>query len=426
MTRPGRTQTIGLEGWFIVAVFVLISASRWFTGAGDDNDYTRGSALAQAIWGVVYAAAIYGLLRCRPRTAALLRRTPVIAILMVVAAASTFWSIDAGITAKRAIGLVGTTAFAYYLAARFTLPEFVRILIRTCWIVAAASLVAAVAFPAMGVMHDEYDGAWRGIFIHKNFLGEFMGLAILTFVAALMSEPQSRRWNICGLLFCIVLLVKSQSATSLAIAAASCGLAMCIVLYRSSPWGRVITTLGAGTLFFSAAGIVAYGVDPQSALSLLGRDATLTGRTDIWSGVVQAISMRPWLGYGYDVFWLPNGDFPSFLNFGSYWRPDHAHDGFLEVMLDLGIVGCILSCVALLQSLVRSVLLLRRGLGESRLWPLLTTLCFIFLNATESTIAKYNDFSWIIFVVGMLYATTVVPNSLGAYADDGRAIPAGA
>ena len=74
---------------------------------------------------------------------------------------------------------------------------------------------------------------------------------------------------------------------------------------------------------------------------LLNRNQDLTGRTEIWSMVMDAILEHPWLGYGYHAFWR-GADGPSVDVRLSGWIPPHAHNGFLDLALDFGIAGPLL------------------------------------------------------------------------------------
>ena len=391
------------ESWLIVCVFVLMAVSVWFSGNEGSTDLLRGSLQEQVVWGIAYFGAAIGLLRCRESLGGLIRSSlPVIAIILL-ASLSTIWSTDPSITLKRAIGLLGTSAFAYYIAGRFKLTEFVGILGVTCYGIAILSFLAIVLVPSIGVMHDSYAGAWRGIFIDKNVLGEFMALSLLTFGVVIFSKLWPRRLAVIGAALSLALLVGSQSVSPLIICAVLLIAIALTVLYRRGSHGRLIALALGVSLFLIGLSALAGGLDGQFILNALGRNDTLTGRTDLWPQVVQAISNRPWLGYGYSAFWLPNGDFTYFIS--PNWTPNQSHNGYLEACLDVGVVGASTAVLAILVALRRGVASLDRHLASCYAWPLLAVIYFLAVNLTESSIAKYNNFNWIIFVVAFLYAS---------------------
>lgn len=383
-----------------------MGVSAWFSIAEGDADIMRGSPLEQVLWGIVYVAATVGIFRNRNNVPQLLRLSlPIIAI-VALATASTTWSADPSITLKRAFGLFGTTAFGYYIVSRFKLEDFVDTLGLTCYVVIALSLLAVVFVPSIGVMQNEYAGAWRGIFNHKNFFGEFMTLAFVTFATILLSKAWRRWIAATGLLLAVFLLVQSKSVSAWFVSfivAFAIGLA---VLYGHGLRGRVAAFAIGGAVLLAAVALLADSAYSQAILDLVGRDETLTGRADFWPEVTQAISFRPLLGYGYGAFWLPNGDFSYFIHSGSI--PAHAHNGYLQASLDIGILGSAVAVLAILVAMHRGAALLGQGLPRGYMWPFLTTIYFAVVNLTESSIATYNSFNWIVFVVAFLYASQCV------------------
>src|SRR5262249_38003099 len=99
---------------------------------------------------------------------------------------------------------------------------------------------------------------------------------------------------------------------------------------------------GTGTFLYTTAMLaliiaVAGGLVLWEPLLLaLDKDSTLTGRTDIWTLVVDAIAERPWLGYGYGVFWQPENPRAQLIWYVLDWQFTHAHNGWLETLLQLG------------------------------------------------------------------------------------------
>ena len=144
------------------------------------------------------------------------------------------------------------------------------------------------------------------------------------------------------------------------------------------------------------------GLDTQALFDLLGRDSTLTGRTDIWPYAITAIGDRPFFGWGYKAFWLDDGPVQQYIT--SDWLPFHAHNGFLELSLDIGIVGTSFFVIGWIAGIWRGVRLVLTSTGAVPLWPLMTLICFVLSNITEATIATYNTFPWVIFLSAFVYA----------------------
>ena len=90
--------------------------------------------------------------------------------------------------------------------------------------------------------------------------------------------------------------------------------------------------------------VVWIGVDmtfdiQETLYSILGKDKTLTGRSDIWQDVL-SINTNPFIGTGYDSFWL--GERLKFMWEKHWWKPTGSHNGYLETYLNLGLIGLLL------------------------------------------------------------------------------------
>jgi O-antigen ligase len=68
----------------------------------------------------------------------------------------------------------------------------------------------------------------------------------------------------------------------------------------------------------------------------LGRNTTLTGRTDIWKDLLQ-MDVNPWIGRGFESFWL--GDRADYFAQKYYFHPNQAHNGYIETYVNLGLIG---------------------------------------------------------------------------------------
>jgi len=133
----------------------------------------------------------------------------------------------------------------------------------------------------------------------------------------------------------------------------------------------------------------------------------LTGRTDIWAGLIESIKMKPWLGNGYGVYWLdPLG--PSYyVRLQLEWGIPSAHNGWMDTWLSIGAVGVGLFALLFLLTTILAFDRLRKG-GTETYWVILSTIMFFAFSMSESTILQQNDLSWVMFVA------TSAPYNFGA------------
>ena len=135
-------------------------------------------------------------------------------------------------------------------------------------------------------------------------------------------------------------------------------------------------------------------------LELVGKDSTLTGRTDLWAAVIDAVEQHPWLGYGMGAFW--RGPLSEAIR-AIPWHPRSAHSGYLELALDLGLCGAVLVLVPLLLNLRRAF---QRGLFEAsplELWPPLYLTLVLALNIPRSGLLRPHDLNWALYVAAVVW-----------------------
>lgn len=386
---------------------MLVSVALQHVAGGGDSD--SGSIVAETLWAAAYGFALVGIYAERGRAAQLLRGAAPLLAIVVFAILSTLWSDDALLTLRRAVGLLGTTAIAFYVACRYSLPAFLDILVQTITIIALGSLVVVVALPEFGVMQGAYQGAWRGLFWEKNRFGESIGIGILSTLLLATLPTRHKRlilWLTVGV--ATVLMLGSRSATAVVGVAAALVALFLVRRLANKRFGFRAALVAGGLLIITlCAGVIGY--EPQDALNLLGRDSTLTGRTQIWSTAVQYIGDRPLLGYGYQVFWEPDGPVRRYLAKDLGWEPVTAHDGYLEIGLDFGLAGLFLFITFLIEAVRRSLRYLRSGSEPIRAWPFVVVVALAVINLADANFVLYNEFLWVIFMTAFLFATAYSP-----------------
>jgi exopolysaccharide production protein ExoQ len=314
--------------------------------------------------------------------------------LTLIAVASTAWSAEPSFTLRRSIVLFATTAFGIYFGSRFTVPQQLRLLASTFTLVIVFSFVIALVFPGHGIDHFYHPGDWQGAFSQKNTLAKNMVLAILVFYFVRPSTRRRIRWA--GIAGALVLLALSRSVTGGLVFCTILGTLLLLRLLRS----KITVTIPVLTAVILAIGgtILILTFWGSEILQLLNRDPSLTGRTDLWNAVMIAILKRPWLGYGFKGFWQGmNGQSASVL-LTVRWLVPHAHNGFLDLMLDLGLLGVFIFAAGYFALWRRAVRLVKRMPAPIALWPC-AYLVFMFLyNLTESSILKENNIFWVLYV----------------------------
>lgn len=312
--------------------------------------------------------------------------------LVALALCSAAWSGVPDYTLRRALVLCATTAFGFYFGVRYSLRDQLRILATTAAIALILSAFVAIAFPSHGTQ-AEYGGAWCGVFSHKNIFGRFIVLSAIVFFVRYQRKPDRR---ILWLLACAALVLLSRSATSIVVA---CTIPLAVLLVRVVRL-RLRTAIPVLIGLTTAAVVAVFTLADNFSLILLqlGRDSTLTGRTQLWQVVSLAISRRVWLGYGFNSFWLGMGGDSAAVLTSVRWAVRQAHNGFLDLWLELGVVGLVLFCCLFFVSTKHAIAYARDDSSAEGAWPLLYLWFMLLANLTESGILRQNNLFWALFV----------------------------
>jgi exopolysaccharide production protein ExoQ len=171
-------------------------------------------------------------------------------------------------------------------------------------------------------------------------------------------------------------------------------------VYLYGKFGRRSSLIIAGLLL--SVGVLAAGVGilflPQ-VLNALGRNATLSGRTEIWNLVLVSIGKRPLLGYGFYAFWLGLRGESARLIVGTNWVFGYAHNGILEIWLQLGLAGVGLFFITLFQATRNAWTCLRSGCPPGFQWYIGIIALTMLYNVDESTVLWPIDLLSILYLV---------------------------
>lgn len=392
------------EGCF--AILMLLYLSSGLTGflSGDSplNLWrVEDNPLLLAIQTVMYAVTLgFVVLHWRKFTTALQSSGWVVA-LAFFAIASTLWSSDPGFTLRRSLVVVATTVFGIYFGSRFDLRRQLRLLGWMFIVLAVLSTACALCTPQYGIDNHLHRGDWQGILGQKNLLGKAMAVAIIVMWSAKGLQPRTMR--IAARPVCAAVMLMSGSKTALLVCGALLLMALGYRVLRSHPTTLVPLLV---VLAASAAGAVFLAADSGSrALAYLGRNATLTRRTEIWSAVWSAISSRMLLGYGFSGFWAGiHGESAQVAGrLGFVAR--HAHNGFLDLWLELGIAGLLLFVAGYFQAVRNGIRLLRRSCDRHASWPLLYLAFVLLYDLVEGPILRQNNLYWALYVAIVVSAS---------------------
>jgi O-antigen ligase len=392
------------EAWVAVVILLVVALLR-STSKLTYSQAPEDSPVGQLVWSSMYLFAAYRLFRLRARALQIARRSGALVVFLGLVFVSVVWSDAFLVTLKDAIQLTGTTLVAWYFVTRFTLSQFLHIAAVVFAFIAVSSLALVFGSPARGRM-DWGAGSWCGILPEKNALGAAMALTIFTIA---LSALHAKKWTnrialAVVLLFACALLVGSNSITAAVVCAATgTSLAIAWAVVRKQ-YGIVIGML----LLSVVTTIVVFGVfgaDSNTLFDAVGRSSNLTGRADLYPLLWQAVRDHPVFGFGYDAFFNSEALDPYLSDFIAQlnWVPPHAHNSFLQILLDLGALGLATFLVVLATAFKRAFVMLVRGRRAIDFWPIAVLLFLTLGSYDETYFAQANGIEWIFFLAAALY-----------------------
>ncbi len=382
----------------LVVASLLVSTGALAAWRSGNASVAEGGSLSdpllQLIWLGIYSVTLLLLFALRKGAVKVVGRDKLSWLLLGIVISSTLWSTVPGTTLRRGMALAGTYLFGIYVATRYNLDEQLRLLAWTLGIIAILSLVVAIGMPTYGI---DTLGKWRGIYTQRNILARLMVLSSMVFLLLALSIHKHRwiAWAMFGLSITLILLTTSKTALVSFLA-----LLVLLVLYRALRfhYNLAVPLSIFGVLTLTSVGILLLS-NSEILLKSLGKDATLTGRTELWDTVLEMIWKRPILGYGYGGFWTTNSNSPAAYVWNVIiWKPIHSHNGLLNLGLDVGLLGVSVFVLGFVLNTMRAISWVRLTKTAEGFWPLIYMTFMFVYNLSESSLVGQNDFFWIIYV----------------------------
>jgi len=349
---PKVTKAVWLPAiWFTIAATRPFSV--WIgmeTVMEKSDEYLQGSPIDRNFFLVLIFLALIVLFRRREKISEVIRVNKWLFFYLFFCGLSTIWSDFAFVSFKRWIKEIGNFAMALIVITEPNVLAATATVFRRCAIIAMPmSIVFIKYFPSLGRMFTPRgDLMYVGATTHKNSLGILCAFIFTSLIwewtiarsdSLKLYNKYNRKIGIISYLALLIMalwmLIISNSATSIV---ASCIGVLVVLLMNFNTFKKKIRYIGRFILItvvivfifntaFDIKGLIFSG---------LGREATLTGRTEVWEQVLEE-NTNPLIGTGYESFWL--GDRMNRFWATHWWKPNQAHNGYLEVYLNLGIIG---------------------------------------------------------------------------------------
>jgi len=323
---------------------------------------------------------------------------------------SILWSINILQSTISYGAFIGPIIFGIYFATRFNQREQLNLLTYALAIALIISFIMGLYFPSQSITPE---GSWQGAYPHENTFGIITSLGLIIFILNLQRKRKIFSFFLLiMILLSLIAIFLSTSKTALLVI--SITLLSALVLYTIWRLPKKIKLAFIMLVFLIALlGSALITINYEKSLETLGKEKTFTGRTEIWATSIENIKQKPLLGYGYGVFW------EEFENNRQKFKekkflltiPVHAHNGFLEILLNTGTIGLIIFLIAYL-------LLIKKCLNYGKmkkhliyLWPIVFIIFLTTLNMPESTLIKKNSIFLAIFASMIINSYNLAKNA---------------
>jgi exopolysaccharide production protein ExoQ len=280
---------------------------------------------------------------------------------------SFFWSIDPNATIARVV----TLSFIVFVCYASVLvgwhrERFQNLLRPLLTFLLVASLLFGIFFPDLAIESGEdlsLKDAWRGVAYQKNTFGFLASTCAIFWLHGLLTK-ETKTWQaVLGILISGLCVVLSRSSSGILATGLTVGF-MFMLLYlpgnlrRYTPY--IVGTFAILVVVYAIAVLkLVPGLDEllTPIADFFGKDLTFSNRSFIWAIIKEHIQLHPWLGTGYGAFWVgaePTSPSYVFLDRMGFY-PFESHNGYLELVNDLGFLG-LLAFFGYLISFIRQSL----------------------------------------------------------------------
>jgi O-antigen ligase len=364
-------------------------------------DYETGNPIDRTFLTALMAIGILILWRRKIDWAKIIKRNRWILLLFLYMGASIIWSSFQYVSFKRWLRALGDCLMVLIILTDKDPFEAIKKVLRNfATILLPLSVVLIKYYRNIGVAYDDLGMTmWIGVTSHKNSIGQLSCVCAIYYLWNIKAKwPKIKLLMEIALLLFALWLLKGPSSSAGAVSASAryvftIGICIIVLLLYAKLKPHYIGLCVIFLLF-----IFMVFQDPLLNLAshLAGRDTTLTGRTDLWKELIKIGTENPIFGVGYGGFWIGNLGHNLWQTFG--WKPGQGHNGFIDVYVELGILGIVILAFVILAT-YKNILKSFKVNYEYGTFRMIFYFVILFYNSTESSFTKPSSFLWFLFLL---------------------------
>jgi exopolysaccharide production protein ExoQ len=411
-----QSPDVSFASW-IPIIWMMVIASKplaiWFGTGGVDIE--SGSPLDRAFFSGILCLGLLILLKRKFNWFRAIKENIWVMVVIGYMLVSIIWTDIPYISFKRWIRELNAVVMAFMIASEPNPRQVLESLFRkTIYVLIPYSVLLIKYYPNFGVMYSWSGGQmWTGICQHKNGLGRLCLISIFFLIWTLIRRWLGRDISVTGyqttievfiLILTLWLLKGSDSYSATSLVALAAGIATFVSLLWMKKHGIKIGSIMLMAIItfvigFGITTVLVGGSTMGTFSSSLGRDSTLTGRTDIWAALLPVAMQHPFFGSGFGGFWTT-------LTRDKF-QISECHNGYLEIILELGFVGILFFSIFMLSCCRKAIKALDHDFDWAGLW-----ICFLIMtviyNITESSINTFtSQLSAVVLFLSVSYTVPI-------------------
>jgi O-antigen ligase len=415
-----RKNRVSFAIW-LPTIWMMYCGSRplayWFSETPSNVliDAAEGSAVDRAFISVLIVIGILILSRRVTYCSRILKNNPWIFIFFAYMALSMLWSDIPAISLKRLIKTTADLIMVLLLLSEVDVLEAIKTTFRrSAFVLLPLSILFIKYYGDIGLQYSE-DGSvsmWVGVTTQKNVLGYVVMVYGVYFVSNIVAAWKSRKISVDLLFLMMVLWLFRGSSSSYGSATSAATFALGIGILLLTYWTagnpkklrNYIIIVVSLLIFSNMAYVTFFGSPFEAAAGAMGRDVTLTGRTEIWNIVLDIGPGNTLLGRGYGSFWIGNFANQVWDRLTYHIQIVQSHNGYIDIYLELGVIGLILLAGVIWSAYNKIGRTLETNI-EYTAFRLAFITMLLMHNLVESSFARPAHLLWFLFLLACMCIT---------------------
>lgn len=389
--------------WLLVWPMLCLIARQAPYLSGPARDATSGSDANYRL--ALYPVLMFQLsftLTAPRKIWTLCKQYPLAPLGILLIFASLLWTASFPSTINSGIEVALSTCFACFLVVRFSTERLMQLLMMMGVISALLSIFFVFALPSYGIFAGYAGGAWQGICDHKNTLGISMAYLL---TPVFFVERFSTWQKVLYASLILFMIIMSQSRGAWLYTLGLFFFIAALFLYQRFRHLEALLLVILAAIFLVS--IVAIGIVFADRIApMLGKSASMSGRTDIYREVWISITRAPILGYGYGSFWGLNPANVEARRIGytlGWTTIGYSESGVLELALQLGFVGVALVAVMFIKAVMQGIGLLHDRYYTPKVgWFLSILFVALLTNIDAGWLLNSVTLDWILILIACI------------------------